>query len=292
MAQLNQWPSEREDAYHNGWSDYADATDSPSLHLNVLTGVVTSRTIGLTRTTVRVRVGERTDLRVRWQADSPAHGTVNIGDTVHLTIPPEAIQLEAGGFRRSKQRWNRWIGRVVLVNRHGEAPVTIVKLHRDHITLNSIGLVMGAQAPLTVWDTVNIVVDPHQVSLTPVRHPYSQVIPELSPSPSPVDSHPSRIWLRATIRSIQSTPAGLLVTLNVGDSDMSLSAVIEFSPAILSPWSVGASVGISIYPPDPLIRQSAEGPRVPRSIVRSSENGVLQHSVPIHRTQSRRSQPR
>ena len=281
MSYLNQWPSEREEAYHNGWSDHVDATDSPSLQLNVLMGVVTSRTIGLTRTTVRIRVGERTDLRVRWQADSPAHGTVNVGDTVHLTIPAEAVQLEAGGFRRGKQRWNRWIGRVVLVNRHGEAPVTIVKLHRDNITLNSIGSVMGAQMPLTVWDTVNIVADPQQVTLIPVRRPYSRSRPARISFPSFMDSHRSLIWLRATIRSIRSIPAGLFVTLHVGGA--TVSVVMEIGPNALQSWRVGASVDITIDRSEAQIRQFADGPLVPCSVVRSHENGVLQHSVSLYR---------
>ena len=282
MSQLDRWLTESGDAFRNGWSDSANEQGSPSLHLNVLTGVVSSRTIGLTRTTLRIRVGERTDLRVRWQADSPARCAANIGDRVHLTIPAETIQLEAGGFRRGKQRWNRWVGRVVLVDRNDEAPVTTVKLHRDNVTLNSIGRVIGTQGPLTVWDTVNIVVDPQQVSLTPVRHPYSQVIPGLSLSLSLGNSHPSPLWLRATIRSVRSIPAGLLVTLNLGS--MNLSVLIEHHSAILSPWRVGASVDINTDRPQARIRQFAEGPPIPCSVVRSGEHEMLLHSVHIHRT--------
>ena len=39
--------------------------------------------------------------------------TANIGQRVCVTIPEEAVHLEAGGFRRGKQRWNRldWTGR-------------------------------------------------------------------------------------------------------------------------------------------------------------------------------------
>lgn len=181
MSYLNQRRSERENVYPTEGSISANGSDSPTRHLNALAGIVTSLTFGLTRTTLRVRVGERTDLRVRWQAASLPHGTANIGETVRLTIPAEAVQLEAGGFRRGKQRWNRWVGRVVLVNQNDEFPVTTVKLHRDNITLQSIGPVMGAQDPLTVWDTVNIVVDPQQVGLAPVRRAYSQILPARAP---------------------------------------------------------------------------------------------------------------
>ena len=126
-----------------------------------------SKTEGLTRTTLRIRVGERTDLRIRWQATLPTPGTANIGQMVRVIIPEEAVHLEAGGFRRGKQRWNRWIGRVVLVNQKEEDPVTTVKLHWESITLKSVGPVLGARAPLSVWDTVNIVVDPQQIRWFP-----------------------------------------------------------------------------------------------------------------------------
>src|SRR5262249_25879954 len=113
------------------------STDGPgqsSHSLNVLSGLVISRTEGLTRTTLRIRIGEQTELRVRWQPPLPPHDAIEIGQTVRITIPAEAVQLEAGWFRRGKQRWNRWFGRVVLVNRCNDDPVTTSKIHRDSIT--------------------------------------------------------------------------------------------------------------------------------------------------------------
>ncbi|MEO8338665.1 MAG: hypothetical protein ABI604_02980 [Nitrospirota bacterium] len=134
---------------------------------NVLPGIVISNTDGLTRTSLRIRVGEHTGLRIWWPATLPAPGTANIRQMVHVIIPEEAVRLEAGAFRRGKQRWNRWIGRVVLVNRTDEDLVTTVKLHWESITLKSVGPVLGGRAGLSVWDTVNIVVDPQQVSWSP-----------------------------------------------------------------------------------------------------------------------------
>jgi len=52
-----------------------------------------------------------------------------------------------------------------------------IKLHRERITLKSVEPVMGARAALSVWDTVNIVVDPQEVRLVPVHRPFSQVMP-------------------------------------------------------------------------------------------------------------------
>jgi len=155
------------DVYNNRWAVSGDKTEHPSPLLNVLSGVVTSRTKGLTRTTLRIRVGEGTVLRIRRQAPSPMADTIEIGQTVQVTIPSKAVQLEVGWFRRGKQRWNRWIGRVVLVNRNNGDLITSVKIHRDSITLHSVAPVIGA-ACLTSWDTVNIVVDPHLVGVVPV----------------------------------------------------------------------------------------------------------------------------
>jgi hypothetical protein len=146
-------------------------------------GIVISKTEGLTRTTLRIRVGEHTDLRIRWQATLPPPGIANIMQMVRVLIPEEAVHLEAGAFRRGKQRWNRWIGRVVLVNRKDEDLVTTVKLHWESITLKSAGPVLGARAALSVWDTVNIVVDPQQIQLVPISRPASLVMPSSDLSP-------------------------------------------------------------------------------------------------------------
>ena len=124
--------------------------------------------------------GKHTDLCVRLQMTLLTRGTVNIGQMVCVSIPEEAVHLEAGGFRRGKQRLNRWIGRVVLVNRRDKDPVTTVKLHRESITLKSVGPVIGARTALSVWDTVNIVVNPQQVGLVLVRRPRSQVMLSIS----------------------------------------------------------------------------------------------------------------
>lgn len=261
-----------EELIHHGRSSINETT-SPSLISNFLMGIVISKTEGLTRTTLRIRVGEHTDVRVRWQATMPTRGAADIGQTVYVIIPEKAVHLEAGGFRRGKQRWNRWIGRVVLVNRKDEDPITTVKLHRESITLKSVGPVMGARAALSVWDTVNIVVDPQQVRLVPVRRPCSQVMPSISSS-SLTDSYPSSVWLHATIRSVRSIPAGQLVALDVGGAN--LSAVIEPCRTAMPPWIVGASVEISINSCDGWIRHYAESPMLPCSFVLSSEFGVRQ----------------
>ena len=282
MPYVEKEEAERTNAYNNRWAVSADETGPSSHLLNVLSGVVISRTEGLTRITLRIRVGDRTDLRVRRWAPFPMGDTIEIGQTVRITIPAEAVQLEAGGFRRGKQRWNRWIGRVVLVNRNNHDPVTTAKIHRDSIALHSVGPVVGADF-LTTWDTVNIVVDPHEVGVTPVSRPCRQMRSSL-PSCPLVDSQPSLVWSRATIRSIRAIPTGLFVALNVGR--VCISTVIEPNLTAMLSWRVGTPVEISINRCDAWIRRCAESPMVLCSAVLVREIGTPPYSDPVQRADS------
>ena len=280
MSHLGYQSSEWNEGHNNRPAVSIDDTAAPPHLPNILTGIVISKQEGLTRTTVRIRVGERADLRARWPASSPAHGAVDIGQTVRLTIPTEAVQLEAGGFRRSKQRWNRWIGRIVLVGQSNREPVLTVKVYRDTITLKSLGPVIGASAPLTTWDTVNIVVDPQRVQLTPLS--YASTMEAPSRFSAPARSAPTSVWLRATIRSVRSISSGQLVALNIGG--VPLAAIIETSRAAMSAWTAGASVEINIGHCDAWIRRCTESPLLPCCVVLSSEFGNPRLSVPIRRT--------
>ncbi len=130
---------------------------------NWVAGVIHSQHIGLVRTGVRIKVMERTDLRVRWPIGDER--CLVVGQRVVATIPAEAVRLEAGMFRRSKQRWNRWIGRIVLVESGEAGMVYTVKIYGESWTLKSYGPVTGARQPSKTWDVVNVVVDPQRVEL-------------------------------------------------------------------------------------------------------------------------------
>jgi hypothetical protein len=137
--------------------------------VNWIAGVVHSRYIGLVREGVRIKMLDRIDLRVRWPIGEPQYFVD--GQHVIATIPAEAVRLEAGMFRRSKQRWNRWIGRIVLIEHLEGGPVYTVKVHREEWTLKSLAPVLGAQQPSKPWDVVNVVVDPQAVELS-IAGPY------------------------------------------------------------------------------------------------------------------------
>ncbi|MDE3217757.1 MAG: hypothetical protein KGO23_00135, partial [Nitrospirota bacterium] len=128
---------------------------------NWVVGVVQSQHVGLVRSGVRIKIGERTNLRVRWPIGNERFFVV--GQHVVATIPAEAVRLEAGIFRRSTQRWNRWIGRIVLVEPGDAGSVFTVKIHGEDWTLKAYGPVAGARVPSKPWDAVNVVVDPQRV---------------------------------------------------------------------------------------------------------------------------------
>ena len=146
--------------------DGADACAEGTV-INRVMGVVQSRHVGLVRAGVRVQLMERTDLRVKWPIEE--EWCFVVGQRVVATIPAEAVRLEAGIFRRSKQRWNRWIGRIVLVESGHIGTVFTVKIHGEGWTLKAYGPVVGARLPSQAWDEVNVVVDPQSIDLSSVN---------------------------------------------------------------------------------------------------------------------------
>ncbi len=131
--------------------------------INVAEGVVHSQHVGLADITVRIRVGQHVDLRVKLAIDDERRFV--IGQSVIAKIPSDAIRFEAGLFRRSRQRLNRWYGRIVLLKPLSEGHLITIKLHGEGWTLTStMPVVRSAHRPQT-WDSVNIVVDPQAIEL-------------------------------------------------------------------------------------------------------------------------------
>jgi hypothetical protein len=134
------------------------------LIMNWVKGVVHSQYVGLIRAGVRIKVGARADLRVRWTKREERSFVV--GQPIVAMIPADAVRLESGMFRRSRQRWNRWVGRIVLIEHLEAGIVYTVKVHGEEWTLKSLGPVLGAQQAPRAWDVVNVVVDPQAVELS------------------------------------------------------------------------------------------------------------------------------
>jgi len=132
--------------------------------MNWVRGLIRSHYVGLVRSGVRINIGARTDLRIRWTKREKRHFIV--GQPVVAMVPAAAVRLESGLFRRSKQRWNRWVGRVVLIEHLEAGAVYTVKVHGEEWTLKSLGPVLGAKQPSRPWDVVNVVVDPQVVEVS------------------------------------------------------------------------------------------------------------------------------
>ncbi|MBS0151105.1 MAG: hypothetical protein JSR31_09195 [Nitrospira sp.] len=133
----------------------------------VLEGLVHCQQIGPVRTTVHIRVGRRLDLRVQLPLDDKRRFVM--GQSIIAVIPAEAVRLEAGLFRRSRQRWNRWYGRIVMATSHHEELVLTAKIHGESWSLSSTLPILGSVHPARSWDPVNIVVDPQAIELIPDR---------------------------------------------------------------------------------------------------------------------------
>ena len=126
---------------------------------NLLFGTIEAVHHGLTRISVRLVTGHHTRLRVRWLEQGSGGLSFLIGQKVMARIPTDAVCLEAGLFRQGRRRGNRWIGRVVLVQRERDLVFVTVKVHGDEVILTSAQPVGSRAASLQTWDTVNVVVD-------------------------------------------------------------------------------------------------------------------------------------
>jgi hypothetical protein len=147
----------------------ARGTESGSLSaegtiMNWVRGLIHSQYVGLVRSGARIKVGARADLRIRWAQREQRRFVV--GQPVVAMIPAGAVRLESGLFRRSRQRWNRWIGCIVLIEHLEAGLLYTVKVRGEEWTLKSLGPVHGAQEPSKPWDVVNVVVDPQVIELS------------------------------------------------------------------------------------------------------------------------------
>ena len=150
----------------NVWGNSSTSRQKPqsdSWVVNCVEGLIRSQHVGLTRSGVRIRVGRRVDLRVKLPIDDERCFFAE--QQVIAMIPAEAVRLEAGLFRRSRQHLNRWYGRIVLVEPSSLGHVITAKVHGESWSLKCTSPIVGSSQPPRTWDPVNIVVDPHAIEL-------------------------------------------------------------------------------------------------------------------------------
>jgi hypothetical protein len=133
--------------------------------VTLVKGIVHSQYVGLLHPTVRIRAGRRVDMRIRL-ALGDDHCFFP-GQPVIAKIPAEAVRLEAGLFRRSRQRLNRWYGRIVLIKPLKEGQTVTAKIHGESWALASTIPVLGSTSSARTWDPVSIIVDPRRIQLFP-----------------------------------------------------------------------------------------------------------------------------
>jgi len=145
--------------------DVADDYQSKADAWNLISGTVLSIHQGLTRTGIRIGVGEQGILRAKWPNDVGLADQVRIGKRVTVQIASTAVLLGVPGIWPGGDRWNRWAGRIVLVDPGKPHEMVTVKVFGEKWTLRSTGPVQGLDRPPQAWDSVNIVVDPAMVPL-------------------------------------------------------------------------------------------------------------------------------
>ncbi len=224
--------------------------------VNVIPGQVTAIHRGLLNMGLRVRVGERTDLRVRWPLGSAARADLTPRVSVKAVIPADAIHLESGYFRLGTRRWNRWIGRIVFVDTSKERQVISVKLHNDQVTWKCCGSMTGSTWVPRVWDTVNIVIDPTKIRLDGDLR--QEVVPTVSRDMETIDPFlDARVWMGAHVTEIGEAPEGKVLSLLIGTARVSV--FIGWEDDSFGRWSSGMRLDIHVGRYDAWLRPAGSG---------------------------------
>ncbi len=218
---------------------------------NVVSGRVVSILHGLTRTTIKVTMEDQATLRVRCASEFFERVGFHVGQQVIARIPAEEVLLGTMGIWPGNNRWNRWGGRIVLVEPEVSAPISTVKPQGKSWTLKSTGPVVGQPLPPQVWEPVTIVIDPEKVTLVP------QLVGNMSRSKWAAlqTAGNSPVWLRARIESVRTGAQGSVISLDVGGAQV--SALIGRDEAQCE-WVPGLPVEIHVGQWDAWLRPAGD----------------------------------
>jgi hypothetical protein len=202
----------------NRSGDAAQAQQMSPCVYNLIPGSVEAISQGLTLTGIRVKVGSRALLRIRWSSESYDEPPVQIAQRIVARIPADAVLLGAIGIWPGKNRWNRWAGRIVLVEEDGATGLMItVKLRGECLTLKSPGPVIGLGRRPQTWDLVNIVVDPTRVTQV-VRIPSLFFEPSHWTTENTQMLTGTQVWMKGRVEGVRQVTAGPLLSLRIGDA--------------------------------------------------------------------------
>lgn len=209
---------------------------------NTVAGSVVSIHQGLTNTGMHLHIGEHTTLRLRRPSDAIDGQMVRIGQKVTAHLALDSVLLAMPGKWPGKDRWNRWSGRIVLVEPAASSSLITVKVQGEQWTLKSRGLVLGSDRPPRTWDHVNIVVDPARVALRQLT------VDESARTAWPMAVHArgltgGRVWLRGFVQAIRQVPTGWLLSLDIGGARVSALVCAEAG----LPWHVMPGVQVEVH---------------------------------------------
>ncbi len=210
---------------------------------NMVSGLVESIHQGLTRTGIHVRIGQHVTIRLRLPSDIGSLHDVRIGQRVTAKIAADAVLLRVPGTWPGKERWNRWTGRIVLVESGLSADVITTKVHGESWTLKSLGPVLGLERRPSAWDTVTITADPARVRL--VRQASDDGVGRF---PGMIFSTQAltggRVWLKGRVQAIRQVPTGWLLLFEIGGAHV--SALVSTEAGIPWNWKPGVDVDVHV----------------------------------------------
>lgn len=223
--------------------------DSSGPMWNRLSGRVISILHGLTRTTVKLMIEEEIILTMRCPSKRFEPMNVRIGQHVIAQVNAHDVLLGTVGRWPGKERWNRWSGRIVLINPRDSAPLITVKLQGKGCTLTSTGPVIGQPSQPEVWEPVSIVIDPENVTLTP--HMFAT-------HDTTIRTHERhRVWLKARVETVRKSESGSVVSLDVGGSH--ISALVCGDQDIPYEWAPGLPVEMHVDQWEAWLRPAGDG---------------------------------
>jgi len=224
---------------------------TPSLlptQANQIMGKVVWMQKGLHGLTLKLRVGEALDLKVRGNAQDKCTLPIRLGQWLEVEIPSDAIYLVAPELSPPKGRWTHWEGRIVLAPRFENNPcisyLTTVKVRGEQVTLNSQRTLGASSAPTQVGDRVVLLIDPRAVGIRSVEGAVEVASSSQggfeSDSLSPFQ--PQRVRLPGTILRTKHATVGVFVTLRIGQAVVSAHVTGERARADLWPAGRAATV--------------------------------------------------
>jgi molybdopterin-binding protein len=224
---------------------------SPSVW-NLVAGHIGSILHGLTRTTIKVVTEDGATIRLRCPSERFQQMSLHIGQQVMAQIHANAVLLGMAGTWPGGDRWNRWTGRIVLVEPGAERPLITVKLQGKSCTLKCTGPGVGKSSRPEAWDTVNIVIDPEKVALMPQR---SAGRSRWAATSAGTYERP-RVWLKARVEAVRRAESGCVVSLDVGGAHV--SALVCGDQDALCEWAPGLPVEMHVDQWDAWLRPAGD----------------------------------